>query len=371
MPGPTAPEARAPHPFGARVIHPPVGPRRRATSAVRRRAATLACALLVAGAALAGCGDGTADPKPAAPQADAPPVGVEQATRLLQEYSAANTRINTALDPAGVDAIEMPPASTGSKAGLQVAKTQAVAVPTTGYVHPRFVFPRQSGYPKFFVAITQLLQSDTVSPSPKYLLFVQERDGAPWKVAYYPFVTDRSEIPDLDQDAAGGAPAVTDGAGLLADPAALGRAYQDYAQGKRDPKVPLSPTKTLTGQLTGGWTAGVQALRAKGGILERAIAPDAPQYPTYLLRTRDGGVLAFTAVQVRDTMTSSGGKDGVPLDAGSREAALAGSPEGARAAQYVITRLIVSLSHIPPASAPGTGVQLIAYGDYALSVAAG
>ncbi|WP_406277921.1 hypothetical protein [Embleya sp. NBC_00896] len=346
----------------------PVGRRRGANSGVRRRIAALVAAVLLAGVALTGCGDTPADPKPAGPEAAAPPVGIEQATRLLQDYAAANTRINASLDPAGVDAIELPPAATGSKAGLQIAKTQAVAVPSTGYVQPRFVFPRLTGHPKFFVAITQLFQSDTVSPSPKYLLFVQEREGAPWKVAYYPFVTDRSEIPQLDQDSTGGAPAVTDTAGLLADPAALGRAYQDYAQGKRDPKVPLSPTKTLTGQLTGGWTAGVQALRAKGCLLERTIPADAPQYPTYLLRTRDGGVLAFTAIQVRDTMTSAGGKDGVPLDAGSREAALAGSPEGARAPQYVVNRLEVSLSHIPPASAPGTGVQLIAYGDYALSV---
>ncbi|WP_406293735.1 hypothetical protein OG948_03480 [Embleya sp. NBC_00888] len=367
MPGPAAPDVRAPRPLPVRVTSTP-GDARRAASGVRRRLATLVAAVLVAGAVLAGCGDTPADPKPAKPQGAAPPVGVEQATRLLHEYAAANTRINASLDPAAVDAIELPPASTGSKAGLQVAKTQAVVVPTTGYVQPRFVFPRLTGYPKFFVAITQLLQSDTVSPSPKYLLFVQEREDAPWKVAYYPFVTDRSEIPELEQDATGGAPAVADTAGLLADPAALGRAYQDYAQGKRDPKVPLSPTKTLTGQLTGGWTAGVQALRAKGALLERVIPTDAPRYPTFLLRTRDGGVLAFTAVQVRDTMTASGGKDGVPLDAGSREAALAGSPEGARAPQYVVDRLVVSLSHIPPAAAPGTGVQLIAYGDYALSV---
>ncbi|MGW1996343.1 hypothetical protein [Embleya sp. NPDC001921] len=368
MPGPAAPDVRAPRPLPVRVTAAP-GEARRAASGVRRRLAALVAAVLVAGAVLAGCGDTPADdPKPAKPQGAAPPVGVEQATRLLHEYAAANTRINASLDPAAVDAIELPPASTGSKAGLQVAKTQAVVVPTTGYVQPRFVFPRLTGYPKFFVAITQLLQSDTVSPSPKYLLFVQEREDAPWKVAYYPFVTDRSEIPELEQDAGGGAPAVADTAGLLADPAALGRAYQDYAQGKRDPKVPLSPTKTLTGQLTGGWTAGVQALRAKGALLERVIPADAPRYPTFLLRTRDGGVLAFTAVQVRDTMTASGGKDGVPLDAGSREAALAGSPEGARAPQYVVDRLVVSLSHIPPAATPGTGVQLIAYGDYALSV---
>ncbi|MFI1386059.1 hypothetical protein [Embleya sp. NPDC020886] len=367
MPGPAAPDVRAPRPSSARVTSTP-GPARRATSGVRRRSAVLAAVLLFAGAALAGCGETPADPKPAKPQGAPPPVSVEQAGRLLQEYAAANTRINASLDPAAVDTIELPPAATGSKAGLQVAKSQAIVVPTTGYVHPRFVFPRVTGYPKFFVAITQLLQSDTVSPSPKYLLFVQDRESAPWKVAYYPFVTDRSEIPELEQDAAGGAPAVTDTAALLADPATLGRAYQDYAQGKRDPKVPLSPTKTLTGQVTGGWTAGVQALRAKGCLIERGIPADGPRYPTFLLRTRDGGVLAFTAVQVRDTMTTAGGKDGVPLDAGSREAALAGSPEGAKAPQFVIDRLVVSLSHIPPAAAPGTGVQLIAYGDYALSV---
>ncbi|MYW05540.1 hypothetical protein [Streptomyces sp. SID3343] len=365
MPGPDAADVRASRTSATRAS---AGRRRRGFRGAHRRLAVLAAAVLMVGGTLTGCGNSPANPKPAGAAVEPPPVGIELANRLLQEYAAGNTRVNAGLDPAAVDAIEMPPASVGSKAGLQVAKTQAVAVPSTGYVQPRFVFPRLTGYPKYFVAITQLLQSSTVSPSPKYLLFVQDQEGAPWKVAYYPFALDRSELPELEQDAAGGAPVVADTAGLLADPAALGRAYQDYAQGKRDPKVPLSPTKALTGQLTGGWTAGVQAQRAKGGILERTIPADAPRYATYLLRTRDGGVLAFTAVQVRDTMTATGGKGDVQLDAGSREAALAGSPEGARAPQFTVDRLEIYLSHIPPSATPGTGVQLIAFGDYALSV---
>ncbi|WP_328465461.1 hypothetical protein [Streptomyces sp. NBC_00448] len=315
---------------------------------------------------VAGCGSGSSTPKATASPAAPPPVGVPLATKLLEQYSSTSNAI-TLKNVKTLSAIEEPPASVASKAGLTVAKAQKIQVTDRSFVTPRFVFPRVTSYPHYFLAIAPMLQSDRVTPEPVYTLFVQDQPSAKYKVAYYPLATDTTTgPPTLEEDSADGAPEVTSSSGLLAPPGALAKAYNDFAQGHKDADVPLAPSQALTVDLAGNFTANAQELKSRGGVLNRVLLSH--DYPSYMLRTRDGGVLAFSAVKVQDTMTSSSGYGTVALDPGSPEAAMAGSPQGAHSSQYVIDRLEVYLSVIPPASTPGPGVQLLGFSDYLLSV---
>jgi hypothetical protein len=58
----------------------------------------------------------------------------------------------------------------------------------------------------------------------------------------------------------------------------------------------------------------------------------------------------------------------VRLPSGSREAVLAGQPNGATAARYSVVRLQMFMSYIPPQSNPGGGIELLSYSDYPISV---
>lgn len=314
---------------------------------------------------VAGCGTGSSTPRSSTAPAAPPPVGVPAATKLLQQYTSALDAA-TAQNAGALSGVEEPPASVASRAGLTVAKAQKIPVPSTSFVTPSFVFPRVTGYPRWFLAVAPQLQSDRVTPAPAYILFVQDGPSAPYRVAYRPLARDTSGLPALAQDSAGGAPAVTGSQGLLVSPDVLARAYNDLAAGRRDAGVPLAPSDALGIDLTGIFKADVQEQKSRGGALERTLLPRV--FPSYMLRTKDGGALAFTAVSVKDTLTPASGTGTVSLDPGSPEAAMAGSSQGAHAYQYVIKRLEVYLSVIPPASAPGPGVQLLGFSDYLLSV---
>lgn len=313
----------------------------------------------------AGCGSGASTPRASASAVPPPPVGVPLATKLLQQYTAKSNAVT--LDTVhALSRIEEPPASTASQAGLTLAKAQKVKVPNRSFVTPGFVFPRVSGYPRYFLATAPQLQSDRVTPAPAYILFVKDRPSAPYRVAYYPLARGTDGLPALAEDSAHGEPAVASSEGLLAPPEALAKAYNDFAEGHRDSDVPLAPNDALNVDLAGIYTADAQELKSRGGELTRTLLPRV--FPSYLLRTRDGGALAFTAVTVEDRMTPTSGTATVALDPDSPEAVMAGSPQGAHAPEYVIKRLEVYLSVIPPAAAPGTGVQLLGFSDFLLSV---
>lgn len=314
---------------------------------------------------VAGCGSDSSTHKASAPAAPPPPVGVPRAAELLRQYSATGNTVGLK-DVATLSTIEEPPASVASRAGLTVTKAQKIQVAARSFVTPRFVFPRVGSYPHYFLAIAPTLQSDRVTPAPVYVLFVQDSASAPYRVAYDSPATGTTGLPALAEDSAGGEPEVTGSKGLLVEPGKLAGAYNDFAQGHHDADVPLAPSEALDVDLAGIYKADAQELKSRGGVLDRTLLPR--HFPSSMLRTRDGGVLAFTAVEVEDTMTSTSGSGTVSLDPGSPEAAMAGDPQGAHSSEYVIDRLEVYLSVIPPASAPGPGVQLLGFSDFLLSV---
>jgi len=359
--------------------------RRRKQPPRRRRAApTLALAAAVA-LALAGCGHGkggTSAP-PAGQTRAATPGGVTlaEARAVLARYVAANNAANAAnaaLDVQAIQRIEAAPASVVSATGLKILKSQQGTAQAVTYQAQRFAFPPPApGAPRWFVALVSVTSTGGTVHKPKYLLFRQQSTdpGAPWQVAYYPTVLADQPPPALDGDGQGNAIGVVPSA-LLLDPAGLPRAiYDTYAHGSSgsvsgdgdgdgdgDGGGGVQFAATLPLQiLDAGYATGVQTLASQGVTLHRSLLPTA--YPTYLVRTADGGALAFVANQVRDRYTPKAPGTPVRLDQGSREAAVAGRPQGLTASQVTVTRTQVFLCYVPPRSNPGAGVQILSYDD--------
>ena len=329
-----------------------------------------ALGLLAALASINACGTTGSSGSVGGATAGAAPtsVSIAQATRLVYAYSAVNNLVNSSYSAAKDRTIEEPPASVASIAGLQVSKIQGKIIPQTQYFGPTFAVPRITGYPRLLLAIAQLRSGGTTLPYTLYLLFVQDSAAAPWRVAYYPFSTGQVPVPAVAAAADDGAPAVTSSVGLLADPAALNAAIYAHATGQASTvsPVPLAPTPELDEQLTAGYTSGIQEYNSQGVNVYQTLLPTT--FPTYLIRTKSGGALAFTTDEVRDILVPVHSGGSVHLPQGSSEAVLAGQPNGATAAHYSVIRMQMFMSYIPPQNAPGSGVQLLSYSDYAISV---
>jgi hypothetical protein len=216
------------------------------------------------------------------------------------------------------------------------------------------------------VVLAPVVKSGAATPRSKYLLFMQDAAKAAWRVAYYPYPSDDNVIAALAVSDDGGAPLVTDARGLAADPTRLNQAIYDHYQTSGDGSVRLAPTVALEQQLTNGYRLGQQQMKARGVTFLRRFQQTS--YPSYLIRMADGGVLAFTANAVLDTLTAAQPNGTVTLDANTPEAAMLGKPEGAHARTFTVDRLQMFLSYIPPAGATAAAVQVLAYDDAVLAV---
>jgi hypothetical protein len=332
--------------------------------------AALTLATLTTLTTLAACGSGSSGSAGGAGSGTAQTlVSIAQATRLVNTYSVANNLVNSTYSAKKDQAIEEPPASVASIAGLTVNKISDKIIPQTEYFGAAFAVPQIAGYPRLVLAITHLRSDGTTIPYTIYLLFVQDAAGAPWRVGYYPFSTGQVPVPAVSAAANDSAPAVTTSAGLIADPAVINAALYAHATGQQNAStspVPLAPTPELDQQLTAGYTSGIQEYNAAGVNVYQTLLPT--PYPVYLIRTKSGGALAFTADEVRDILVPMHAGGRVQLPSGSQDAVLAGQPNGAAGARYSVVRLQMFMSYIPPQRDPGNGVELLSYADYPISV---
>jgi hypothetical protein len=321
-------------------------------------------ALLVS-PALTGCGGASADADSSRQAERKPPVSVAEATDIVRRYDEANNAANARYDTAALHQIETAPAVVTSEARLVQARALRQTVEQVTHPPRQVVIPRTTGYPRWFVALAPVVKSGAATPRAKYLLFVQDAAKGPWRVAYYPYPADDNVSVALDVSPDGGAPLVTDARGLAADPAQLNQAIYDHYEGNGDGPVRLAPTVALEQQLTNGFRLGQQQMKARGVTFVRKFVQTT--YPSYLIRMADGGVLAFTAGAVLDTLTAAAPGGQVTLDPNTPEAATLGKPDGAHAHTFTMDRLQMFLSYIPPAGAAAT-VQLLAYDDAVLAV---
>jgi hypothetical protein len=204
-------------------------------------------------------------------------------------------------------------AFTGSTLQMQLAqyrifKANKLRITPAKYGSVLGATPKVSGYPKwFFAAMTDGKGSSAVRD---IVVFVQDKQDAPWRAAYTPLTSERvrgalapgvdvADVPDvapLDDMSLAIAPGQV--APAMADVINQGGksahlrsfAVPDWAKSKR--KSLLSDRRTFK---TEGWTGSASFSAAK--------------QPVYAVRTKSGGALVWSAIDRTDAFrhTSKGG----------------------------------------------------------------
>lgn len=219
-----------------------------------------------------------------------PAVGKDEAVKILKTFTARNNRANSAYNTDLNAAIETGALGAIDQAGLK-ARKEIRPKGNPDYVplkltDTRYLIPKQAGWPKFFVADSA---SNRKGEGRWFFLFQRDAAGAPWKASYLS-VLQPDEIPDFARDKDGHVKPVTSdsAADLAMAPGKLGKTYTRYLQeGAGDDFAPGPHT-------TQQRAAREEQLKRKNVRNEYAdqVAP-AAQFPTFGLRTKDGGALVF------------------------------------------------------------------------------
>lgn len=316
---------------------------------------------------LAGCGSATSVATRAAGVAPvaSPALTTSQAAAVVQAYEKQNNAVNAAADSKGLPDIEQAPLLTADQALMTVSTNLAQKVPTITDTATQYVVPALTGYPRWFLAISERVIGGVPSSQPTYNIFVQDSPSAPFRAAYAQTPVDQENVGPFALNAAGAATPVDSGTGLLLTPTDLGRAITThYVQGLRG-KDAFSYSAPLDADLGTGYDEGVQVLKSRGVALSRALQEEIPQ--SYVLRTADGGALAFTADVVTDHLVATTAKANASLSPGSNDAALAGKPQGVSAKAITVERLEMFMTYIPT-KASGMQAKVLAYSETGVSV---
>jgi hypothetical protein len=323
---------------------------------------------LLTGLLLAGCGSASSIATSASGvhTAAAPSLTTAQAAAVVQAYEKQNNAVNAAADSKGLPNIEQGPLLTADQALMTISTNLKQNVPTITDTDTQYVIPAVTGYPRWFLAISERVIGGVPSSEPTYNIFVQDSPSAAFRAAYAQTPVDQESVGPFALDSAGAATPVDSGAGLLLTPSDLGRAITaHYVQGLRG-KDAFSYSVPLDADLGTGYVEGVQVLKSRGVALSRTLQEEIPQ--SYVLRTADGGALAFTADVVTDELVSTGSKATASLGAGTNDAALAGKPQqGVTAKTITVDRLEMFMTYIPT-KASGIQAKVLAYSETGVSV---
>ncbi|WP_257155674.1 hypothetical protein [Streptomyces sp. Ru87] len=233
-----------------------------------------------------------------------PAVSKAEAAKALETFTDGYNEANRKLDPAVIAKVETGALNTMNGADLKARRVNnpdgLPDYPELKLTDARFAIPAQAGWPKFFVADTDSNRDEN------RWLFVFTRNGAaePWKASYLSILSE-DEVPEFALDKDGWAEPVTDGTGLLTDPAKLPTTYTGY----------LKSGESGEGELfaDGYATSGQLEYRKKESrtpkywtqFADQPAKP--PQYVPVALRTKDGGAMAFFAAHHTQRQTMAEG----------------------------------------------------------------
>ncbi|MEV0194909.1 hypothetical protein [Nonomuraea sp. NPDC050691] len=264
---------------------------------------------MMAGCLLAGCSalpgmGGTANPPasttatPGKSSAPSPArvVSDQEATSLLADYVKRNNAANRARSDKLLAGYEGGSSFAIDKASYRSSRIlhKTITYQPFAYTKPTFHVPA-AGQTPWFLATTHWQGKTTTAKEPTYLLFARQGDG--WRQMYSPDTFDGTttgDLPAIAVDASGLATEVapTDSAGLLMSPADFAKKYASHMTGKGTAAdKSLFAADRITTQAATTRTKMDQYARIT------ATARPATRYPSYTLRTDDGGALTFTTIE--------------------------------------------------------------------------
>ncbi|MEU3983484.1 hypothetical protein AB0F77_25945 [Streptomyces sp. NPDC026672] len=329
----------------------------------RRRYGHL-CRLLACSALLVGCGSQTGRTGGAG-HPSSPVVTDAQAVAAVRAYEQGNNKVNAALDPPGLAAVETTPLRTSSQALMTVSRTLHQKIPHITHTKTEVFVPSGTGRTTWFLSVSQRVVGGVPSTQPTYNVFVRTGPSGSFRAAYALTPIQQEQVGPFALDAAGAAMSVTSADDLLLAPDKVGRAVTEHYVRGLSGKDAFLPSTALDDVLGNGYVLGRKVLGERGVTLTRNVRSDLPE--TYALRTTDGGVVAFTAITVTDHLTAKNAKSKATLRAGSNDAALFGRPGGAQAEKFTIDRLEMFMTYIPLARSGGKA-KVLAYSEAPISV---
>jgi hypothetical protein len=322
--------------------------------------------LLVGGCSfIDGGGSASASKPPAPPPSPTPALGEAAAQGVIKRYmqgiNAANRKLNVSL----ASKVEIGSAQEIHNAQYKLFKRNGLHFGPVKYTAGLAAAPKFSGYPKWFFAAAT--DSGSKPATRDILLFVQERAGAPWRVAYAPFSrkatgpiatgVDVADFPDvvpagdpgLEVSPSKVAPVLADvitrgTRSAWAKQVAFGRLVKSQTQGI------VNTRKAYVGN---NWTGTSRAVPAKT--------------PVYAVRTKSGGALAWFGIDVKAAYRGKDNAAGMTwesADFGDLQKGF-GIPSTIRSSITSVERNEI-LAYIPP---KGKGkVQIIANRWFPVSV---
>jgi hypothetical protein len=273
---------------------------------MRLRPAVLAALIL----GLSSCG-GSGGERTAA--AAAPPLTLSGAQEVLGKYETTNNQANKTLDDKLLASAETSPQLDMDSAAYKLRRATKQKFTEFTYAKPAFYIPKLTSYPRWFAVGATSRASGTGSHrgsggrlaygQQHALLFLQDRSGAPWRLAADPYPTGKP-LSGIAVDKDGYATAVPSADPQLAlPPARIGAAHATLLTS--GPKAPGS------GGIAAGphTTQAYEALKTATGQFSKLGADLSSQFapstsPVFALRTTDGGAMVWYVLRQNERYTA-------------------------------------------------------------------
>jgi hypothetical protein len=278
-----------------------------------------------------------------------PSVRPAEARKVLAHFAEVNNAATKAYDAHLIDQVEGGPLGAIDGAGVRARHVDspggAPSFSPLVLSDPKFVIPKQVGWPKFFVADTA---SNRSQGSRWLLLFRRGSADEPWKADYLAVIAPGA-LPALATDQQGYAVAVPAAeSGLLLPPQQLSAAYTGYLQSGTDATDFAdgpSTSQVLASRKADARTANSVTQYADQADVQGDFAPAA-------LRTEDGGALVFFASRHQSKSTYRAGYR-LSLDSDT-QALMTGTPKTSVTLSHVGQQVVTV-----PRSAGGAKVVFV------------
>lgn len=316
----------------------------------RRRTALLAA--LLAGAVLAGCGDGSRTPSGTEPVGAHPAVTPRQAVQILANVDAAVVRGTTARDAAQFAGRVVGPEREVLIASIKVAtvlKQSPVAPPAPS--KPRLLVTTAGAWPRWFLAAGP----NPSAPTPLVRVLYSADPRSPYGLWTQLSLLPGAMLPEVASPTVGAAQLAPDATGLVRSPATVIAHYTELlnrgdASAYLKEFAPDQFRTELNQQLKSDRAA--FASTAVGAVTS---AHSIPPGPVFALATVDGGAIVIGRIDQKYRVAVAPGKGSVQLD--SELAALVGRASVSTRLERTAVQTLAF--YVPPAGSTAP-VSLIA-----------
>jgi hypothetical protein len=254
---------------------------------------------LVAGcSALPGLSSGAepapSTPAPSATATPAPGLSEQEATAIIKDYIDRNNVANKARSDKLLAEYEGGSSLAIDKAAYSSSRIlhKSTEYQPFGYTKPTF-YPSAGGERPWLLILAHWQRKKDIAKEATYLLFAREGDA--WRQVYSPDTFDGTspeELPAIAKDASGAATEVgQDDTGLVMSPADFAANYAAHLAGKG---AKAAKTGFAADRLATNAAAKRREMTKFARVSEVARTT---RYPSYAVRTSDGGALAFTTLQ--------------------------------------------------------------------------